>query len=495
MEDCCLGSTCSCLYVSCWTLLRLTTFLSILQHISNSFTPKAAQLRFILIHLVFLLTKFNVQHSTMSPVLPFDIIALIIDNVGEDDTNILKELALVSHSFLEISSKYLFATIELHDADSKHHVASSKKGFVKLLRSKPDVVKYIRNLTYNIERDHVQSQLPQFSPHLNIDNDDNLLSPILPNILRTISRLNCFKISASLLDWNHLNASLTSAFLHLMHLPTTNHIDLSSINNFPLPSLTLSVGLLRLDMSRLICSDVDRLEEDGSPEFVVQSEMRFKIREFHTTDSSQVTMELLHTKMQDGRPAFNLMYLRRLSLSSISLEDNENMRYLLQNAKSLEKLHLCIEHQSFVDLRGILSLSALTLKVFGLSISLSYSDALAHTGLLEELEAMAGQNTLEALSIEIQIDGNPAEDDVGSIFWPVEEVLVKPGWSALRQVSFKVEIIPAEYSAKLSEALQSLPDKYLSHLPKHESIAFNFSAYTSTRRGLLLDTNNFFLYS
>ena len=430
----------------------------------------------------------------MSPFLPFDIIALIIDIIGENnDINLLKELALVSHSFLQMCRKHIFATVELHDANPGRNLASSKKGFVKVLESRPDVVKYIRNLTYTIECDHVLP--PHFAPVLNFDNEDNLLSSILPNFLRTISRLNCFKISASLLDWNHLNPSLTSAFLHLMHLPTTNHIDLSSINNFPLPSLTLSVGLLRLDMSRLICSDVDRLEEDGSPEFVVQSEMRFKIREFHTTDSSQVTMELLHTKMQDGRPAFNLMYLRRLSLSSISLEDNENMRYLLQNAKSLEKLHLCIEHQSFVDLRGILSLSALTLKVFGLSISLSYSDALAHTGLLEELEAMAGQNTLEALSIEIQIDGNPAEDDVGSIFWPVEEVLVKPGWSALRQVSFKVEIIPAEYSAKLSEALQSLPDKYLSHLPKHESIAFNFSAYTSTRRGLLLDTNKFFLYS
>ena len=39
----------------------------------------------------------------MSSVLPFDIIALIIDIVGENqDTNLLKELALVSHSFLQI---------------------------------------------------------------------------------------------------------------------------------------------------------------------------------------------------------------------------------------------------------------------------------------------------------------------------------------------------------------------------------------------------------
>ena len=53
----------------------------------------------------------------MSSVLPFDIIALIIDIVGENkDIDLLKELALVSHFFLETCSKHLFATIELHDA-------------------------------------------------------------------------------------------------------------------------------------------------------------------------------------------------------------------------------------------------------------------------------------------------------------------------------------------------------------------------------------------
>ena len=53
---------------------------------------------------VLLPMKFDVQHSTMSPILPFDII-------GENkDSNLLEELALVSHSFkfLQIYSKHLF---------------------------------------------------------------------------------------------------------------------------------------------------------------------------------------------------------------------------------------------------------------------------------------------------------------------------------------------------------------------------------------------------
>ena len=83
--------------------------------------------------------------------LPFDIIAQIIDTVGENkETNLLKELALVSHCFHQICCKHLFATIDLHDADPDYALASSKKKFVKLLRSRPDVVIYIRKLTYKV---------------------------------------------------------------------------------------------------------------------------------------------------------------------------------------------------------------------------------------------------------------------------------------------------------------------------------------------------------
>jgi hypothetical protein len=45
------------------------------------------------------------EHSTMSSVLPFDIITQIIDNVGDnEDKNLLKELALVPHSCFQICS-------------------------------------------------------------------------------------------------------------------------------------------------------------------------------------------------------------------------------------------------------------------------------------------------------------------------------------------------------------------------------------------------------
>ena len=400
--------------------------------------------------------------------IPFDIIALIIDIVGENkDTNLLKELTLVSHSFLQICSKHLFATVELYDTVPNHHVAFSKKRFVKLLKNRPDVAKYIRTLMYNMENNN-RIQSPQFDS--NLVNDDDLLSPILPNILRTISRLNCLTITGSFLYWNTLDSSLISALLHLMHLPTINHIELSFIKDFPLSSLTSSVNLHRLNILFLTHFEDDSFE-------IVQSETPPNIREFHTSGSDRLTTKLLDAKRRDGRPAFNFTDLRRLSISSSCVEDERKIRYLLQNAKLLEKLHLSIGlGWSLVRLHDILSSSTRTLKVLDLSVFLYDKWSSVYLGgLCEELEALAGHNMLEAMSFKVHhvVDDHETEDYIGSVIQKVERVLVKPGWSALREVSIRL-VMKAD-GAKLSEALQSLPDKYLTHLSKLESVAFGYS--------------------
>ena len=400
----------------------------------------------------------------MSPVLPFDVIALIIDIVGEnEDTELLKKLALVSHSFHQICIKHLFANVDLHDAKPIiHHVASSKKGFVKLVKSRPNVVNYIRKLTYETSR--------------NNPDDDHLLAPILSNFLPTISRLNCLAINGSHFRWDQMDSSLSSAFLHLMSLPTMNHIDLSYIESFPLSSLTSSVNLLRLDISYVW--NYDCPEQDNSLKSR-QSETLFKIREFHTSGSYQMTEKLLDVKGQDGRPVFDFMDLRQLSISFVIFQDQRNIQCLLEKAKLLEKLRLSVD-DSGLSLLGVLSTVSRTLKVLDLTIPLSQYPFPVFpplAGLCEELEAMAGHNTLEVFSFELLVDSRDRVESIGSTIQKVENILVKPGWSALRQVSFKFQLDFWE-KADYTKVFQLIPDEYLSHLPKHESIAFHFSAYT-----------------
>jgi len=262
-----------------------------------------------------------------------------------------------------------------------------------------------------------------------------------------------------------------------MRLPTVNHIELSFIPDFPLASFTPSVNLLRFDILFCLCpgefEDVDVLE------VVVQSMPR--IREFRTSRSALLTSRLLHAKREDGQPVIDFTELRRLS---ICLNDEENIRYLLQNAKLLERLHLTVEHhEDLMGLHDIISTCAPTLKVIDMSISFYDNlDLPPLTVLCEELEEMAGHNSLETLSFKIQLGGDETEDSVGSAVQNVAKILVNPGWSSLRQVLLQISIpccrgVPWEDNTEFSEALKSLPDKYLSHLSKPKSVTFNYSAH------------------
>ena len=144
----------------------------------------------------------------------------------------------------------------------------------------------------------------------------------------------------------------------------------------------------------------------------------------------------------------------------------------MQNAKSLEKLRLSVVHERMLKrLHCILSSSARTLKELDLKVR--YYGPRPIPRLCEEFEEMAGHNVLEVLSFEVFVNGEE-EDSIGSAFKKLEEALVKPGWSALRQVSFKVSINRWSRSTQFFEALQFLPDKYLGHLSKLESVDFSY---------------------
>ena len=239
------------------------------------------------------------------------------------------------------------------------------------------------------------------------------------------------------------------------------------MEKFPLSNLIPCVNLLRLD---LLCLSYTHEDDDDSFE-IVPSEVMPKLREFRTSGSSLLTRKLLHAKMQDGRPAFNLMNLRRLLLYD-HFEDEWNIQYLLQNANLLEELRLPDGlGQGIVGLHDILSLTACTLKVLHLTMPFhSYVSVSLPIRLCEGLEAMAGHNVLEALTFEIGT--TYAEECIGNIIQKVGEVLVKPGWSDLRHVSFEVACLDG---AKL-EALRSLIiEKYLSHFSELESVAFDYS--------------------
>jgi hypothetical protein len=83
---------------------------------------------------------------------------------------------------------------------------------------------------------------------------------------------------------------------------------------------------------------------------------------------------------------------------------------------------------------------------------------------------------LEALSFEVHVIRNESAGDIGSKIQSVEKVLVKRGWSSLGEVTFKVPVTCCLVEG-YSELQSLVPNKYLSHLSKLESVTLNFSSY------------------
>ena len=430
---------------------------------------------------IFLPMKLEFQHKTSSPAFPFDIISLIIDIVGEnDDTDLLNELALVSHSFLQLCTKHIFANIDLHDGNMRHNTkASSKKGFIKLVKNKPDVARYIRKLKYQLDKDDC-SNSRQSSPTNSVSvNDDDQLLPTLSNFLATIPSLGSFDIYGNCMDWRSLDSSLTSSFLHLMHLPTIKSIDLNSINNFPGYGLFGANNLHRLDIGQMI-SDTDLEEdEDGTLGMVLESEVMPKLRELRIAEAYELTMKLVLAKMEDGRPAFKFVDLRLLSVGLAESRDIQIFGYFINNARFLETLQLSItQTQSLLGLHAVLAPRARTLKSIELSVNsletVVGTVRLPLGGFCRELEAMAGRNILEEVIFEIFLELGDKEEVIGPIVQNVEKALVRPGFPALQRVIIKfscLERMSNSDEEKLAAMLESsIPEKYLSNLLEHPSV-------------------------
>ena len=186
-------------------------------------------------------TVYSFNFPQMLSDLPYDIIDQIIDTVEGKDTNLLKELP---PDLLQISICYCRPLWRWF-----------KKGIRQgTCKSRPDVLSTISAISSI-----------KWTIAITSNNIDHQLSHMLPNFLRTISRLNCLAIDVAsesgkywdLLDsFPVISVSLPHAsFYHLSHRPTSH---LSQISHC-LVSLHVSIcfGLIykvSSHLKRLLCS-------------------------------------------------------------------------------------------------------------------------------------------------------------------------------------------------------------------------------------------------
>ena len=181
------------------------------------------------------------RNIMMATSLPYDIVGYIINILAaEGDLTSVKNVSLTSSSLLHLCRKHIFHAIQLQ---SKH-----KEPFIKLLVNNPAIVQYIRELNYELHY------------------EDSKASPPLPDLLHTISHLECLRIGGFDLpgpqgfEWTKVDPLLRSTLLHLMYLPTLTHLHITNVRNIPISAFAPCINLEQLDISYITLVPF----EDGS---------------------------------------------------------------------------------------------------------------------------------------------------------------------------------------------------------------------------------------
>ena len=250
----------------------------------------------------------------MAKSLPYDILGHIIDILAaEGDLTPVKNISLTSSLLLHFCRTHIFHTIS----------AITKKPLISLLGSNPAIAQYIRKLDYSVYH------------------DDNKLSPLLPNLLQTISLLECLKIAGSLgFKWTKIDPLIRSSILYLMHLPTLTHLVIQGMEKIPISALAPCINLEQLEILYVALAP---FEDQSSPSLRMSRSQTPRILRFRNLKSEKAVERLLRTKGKDGHPVLDFANVKTLVLQLEMFQDvrlTPLTRELFENISCLEEIEI-----------------------------------------------------------------------------------------------------------------------------------------------------------
>ena len=247
--------------------------------------------------------------STLS--LPYDIVERIIDILAaEGDLIPIKNASLTSSSVLHFCRRHIFHTIS-----SYSNRRPLKKQIIKLLVNNPAIAQYIRELDYLVHY------------------TDSQLSPLLPNLLHTISHLECLRFRSDGVDWTEMDPLLRSTLLHLMCLPTLTRVVITNVWNIPISAFAPCINLQQLDIRYITLAPF----EDQNPSSCSQTP---RILHFRNVSSHTAVKSLLQAKRKDGRPVLDFAHVKTLVLEFDMFQDVQLTQELFENTSYLEELQI-----------------------------------------------------------------------------------------------------------------------------------------------------------
>jgi hypothetical protein len=253
----------------------------------------------------------------MRSIFPFEIEEIILNCLAEDDEHhsALKTCSLVCQAFLHICRKHIFESIVLNDST----YLSTTHAFNRLLSETPEIADYIRKLDYTIPVEVlVQDRVS------------------IQDSLKRISRLEFLKVQHHNwpnFKWN--NNPIRPALLHLLHLPTLTHFQITRMENFVISDLIPCVNLKSLDIGDFTTVLAETTLHAALPEHSIQlKELLVGFR------SSTAIMILCTARRPDGKPIIDFGSLSKVTVSFERPGNGEALEDLFRRCRILTNVDI-----------------------------------------------------------------------------------------------------------------------------------------------------------
>ncbi|KAF8149914.1 hypothetical protein B0H34DRAFT_167798 [Crassisporium funariophilum] len=404
------------------------------------------------------------------PRLPFDIIAVIVDTLGqEQNMATLKSLSLASSAFSPLCRKYIFATIVLEApyAEPQRDIGR----FVELFcTNESDVPNYVRTMVYRLTKFDLKTEY--FTQSL----------PALMQKIVKVESLTIVSLGMGRRDWFEIPHPLRQAFLQFMRLPTLTHFKIRKYLNFPLSNIISCTSLISLA--------VDRVHTlDGEPPVDVSSPPRIQEyatgRGFSGRGFFDRFYQMSNTKLANGSAALDFTGLKKLCTQFENDNDVSVIRQLLKATQCLEVLDLEVASGiTFKDLAQMTTTSAGTLKTLHvrvIGVNTEQPDPSLPDpffGLCEELEAMKNCNVVETITVSVGVP-RPAQCLNDDGWGKLDRVLDQPGWPKLKHVALNISIDSlSRHRETWKRTMDAIPEKQFAGLLNNKMVDFVFTFST-----------------
>jgi hypothetical protein len=229
----------------------------------------------------------------------------------------VKKCSCVSHSFLHLCRKHIFATRKVNNL-------AVRKKLTQLINHTPAIGNYIRYLELSFE-----------------EGDDGPADFLCT--LQHLTKVESLTIThGNVLDWRALQWPIRNALLRLMYLPTLTALTFCRVDKFLVADLVHAASLRCLKFLNVFPTTED--STNAAPVIpIILPEKSVQLREllFDSLDARVSRFKkITNARRFDGLPVIDLAALAFVSVQCFNGDDMGALRTFLKQCEHLEKLDL-----------------------------------------------------------------------------------------------------------------------------------------------------------